>query len=271
MITSTSNETVKRIRRLQAQRRAREAEERFVAEGLRLLESALDAGARPELVLHAPGAVSASCLHPRREPQEAGDPRAAALLARLAALGTEVLEASANVLEACSDTPSPQGVLAVLPFPAVPVHAGPALVLDRLRDPGNLGTLLRAAAATGAGQVLLAPGCVDAYNPKVVRGAMGAHFVLAVRALDWPAIRTALAGAPVWLAAARGGVAPWQADLRGPLALVVGGEAAGAGAEAEALATGRLTIPLAPGTESLNAAMAGAMLLYEVRRQNESP
>src|SRR5512143_1479851 len=103
MITSTSNETVKRIRRLQAQRRAREDEGRFVAEGVRLLESALDAGARPELALHAPGA--------------ADDPRAAALLARLAALGTEMLEASANVLKACSDTQSPQSVLAVLPFP----------------------------------------------------------------------------------------------------------------------------------------------------------
>jgi TrmH family RNA methyltransferase len=256
MITSPSNERVKLVRALQAQRRAREREGRFVVEGVRLLATALDAGAQPDLVLHAPAAED--------------DPRAAALLARLRAAGAAVLAVSASVLRVASATETPAGLLAVVPIPAAGPDAGADLVVvaDGLRDPGNLGTLLRTAAAAGAGAVLLAPGTVDAYNPKTVRAGMGAHFQLAVHALDWAGLAAALAGRPVWLAAARGGLAPWDADLRAPLALLVGGEAEGASAAGAALASGRLTIPLARGVESLNAAGAAAMLLYEVMRQN---
>ena len=254
VITSTSNDRIKLVRRLQSQRRAREEEGRFVVEGLRLIETAIGAGARPDFVLHTPAA--------------AVDPRAAALLRKFQAQGVLLLAVNDAVMRACTDTEAPQGLLAVVPVPALPAASGGlTVVADGVRDPGNLGTLLRLAAGAGAAQVVLAPGTVDAYNPKVVRAAMGAHFTLPVRALDWDALAAELAGAPLWIADARGGGPPWRADLRGRLALVIGGEAEGASAAASARATGRLTIPLAPGVESLNAATAGAMILYEVIRQ----
>jgi RNA methyltransferase, TrmH family len=136
-----------------------------------------------------------------------------------------------------------------------------------VRDPGNLGTILRSAEAAGAGQTLLAPGTVDLYNPKVVRGAMGAHFRLPVASLAWPAIAERFAGRAVWLADAAGDVAHDAVDWLAPSALIVGGEAAGAGEEAAGLATGRVRIPMDGGAESLNAAMAATVLLFEIARQ----
>jgi TrmH family RNA methyltransferase len=117
------------------------------------------------------------------------------------------------------------------------------------------------------GQVLLTPGTVDATNPKVVRGAMGAHFRLAVEAMDWPAAAERVGGRAVWLADAEGGIAYNVVDWTLPSALIVGGEAAGAGEEAAALATGRVSIPMAGGAESLNAAMAATVLVFEAARQ----
>ena len=136
-----------------------------------------------------------------------------------------------------------------------------------MRDPGNLGTILRSAEAAGVGQVLLAPGTVDAYNPKVVRGAMGAHFRLPLESLDWPAIAERVAGRAVWLADAAGEIAYDQVDWTAPSALIVGGEAAGAGQRAAELATGRVCIPMTGGAESLNAAMAATVILFEAARQ----
>jgi TrmH family RNA methyltransferase len=156
----------------------------------------------------------------------------------------------------------------VVPFVNLPPRPGLILVLDQVRDPGNLGTILRTAEAAGAGQVLLAPGTVDVYNPKVVRGAMGAHFRLPVATLEWPAISQRVAERAVWLADATGEVAYDAVDWTQPAALIVGGEATGAGEEATALATGRVSIPMAGRAESLNAAMAATVLLFEAARQH---
>jgi TrmH family RNA methyltransferase len=117
--------------------------------------------------------------------------------------------------------------------------------------------------------VLLTPGTVDATNPKVVRGAMGAHFCLAVEALEWPAVAERVAGRAVWLADATGGIAYDVVDWTMPSALIVGSESTGAGEEAAALATGRVSIPMAGEAESLNAAMAAAVLLFEAARQRQ--
>jgi TrmH family RNA methyltransferase len=144
------------------------------------------------------------------------------------------------------------------------------LILDGLRDPGNLGTILRSAEAVDVGYVILAPGSVDLYNPKVVRGAMGAHFRLPVHALDWPAISGAVAGRDVWLADAAGRVSYDAVDWSRPSVLIVGGESAGATEEAAALSTGRVSIPMAAGAESLNAAMAASVILFEAARQRRS-
>ena len=252
MITSTQNERVKYVRSL-GRRRTRQREDRFVVEGLRLVSEVVRAGIKPALVFYTEAWAETAAgqrLLPILRPAEDGD-----------------WLVSEAVMAACADTESPQGVLAVLPSVDLEPREGLALIVDAVRDPGNLGTILRSAEAAGTGQVLLAPGTVDLYNPKVVRGAMGAHFRLPVQSLDWPDIAGRVAGRAVWLADAAGGVAYDAVDWRQPSALIVGGEAAGAGEEAGALATGRVRIPMSGGAESLNAAMAATVLLFEVARQ----
>jgi TrmH family RNA methyltransferase len=174
-----------------------------------------------------------------------------------------------SVLASCADTRTPQGVLAVLPLIKLRPRPGLILILDQVRDPGNLGTVLRSAEAAGTGQVLLAPGTVDVYSPKVVRAAMGAHFRLPVVDLDWASISRRLAGREVWLADSGGDVAYSDVDWTRPAAVIIGGEAEGASEHAANLATGRICIPMAGGAESLNAAMAATVILFEAARQRQ--
>jgi TrmH family RNA methyltransferase len=254
-ITSTRNERVKQIRSL-ARRRVRRQEGRFVVEGSRLVDEVARSGIEPALVLYTQAWADT----------EAGQD----LLVRLGPAREGTWLANEAVLAACADTQTPQGILAVVPLVHLPPRPGLILILDQLRDPGNLGTILRSAEAAGAGQVLLAPGTVDAYNPKVVRGAMGAHFRLPLANLDWPAIAERAAGRQVWLADASAELAYDAVDWTPPTALLVGGEATGAGPEAQKLATGRVGIPMAAGPESLNAAMAATVLLFEAARQRRN-
>jgi TrmH family RNA methyltransferase len=252
MITSTQNERVKYIRSL-ARRRVRQREGRFVVEGTRLVDETVRAGIQPALVFYTEawaGTRAGQQLLPSLRPTEHGD-----------------WLVSETVFGACADTQSPQGILAVVPFVNVKPRPGLILILDSIRDPGNLGTILRSAEAAGVGQVLLAPGTVDFYSPKVVRGAMGAHFRLPVSNLDWPAIRERVAGRAVWLADAAGEVTYDAVDWTAPSALIVGGEATGTGEAAAILATGQVSIPMPGGAESLNAAMAAAVILFETARQ----
>lgn len=254
MITSARNPKIQWVRRLQSQPRLRRDEGLFVVEGVRLAEEALRAGWPCRLVLHSLGLGE----------------RGQALVTEYASQGTAVEAVSEGVLASASDTETPQGILAVIERQEIPLPTSLdfVLVADALRDPGNLGALLRAAAAAGAQALVVTPGTVDPFSPKVVRAAMGAHFRLPILSLDWPAMRALLKpGLRVYLADPHGGLAYTACDLKIPLALVVGGEAAGAGGEARALADGRLHIPMAGAVESLNAAVAGAVLLFEVARQ----
>jgi TrmH family RNA methyltransferase len=157
----------------------------------------------------------------------------------------------------------------VLPIPNLPRPEYPTLtlILDRVRDPGNLGTILRTALAAGVEQVLLVPGTVDASNPKVVRSAMGAHLRLPLATLRWEAIAGVVTGCDVWLAATGGETPDPAVDWTRPVALIVGGEATGAGKRARVLAQGRVSIPMAAGVESLNTAVATAVTLFEAVRQ----
>jgi TrmH family RNA methyltransferase len=173
-------------------------------------------------------------------------------------------------MAACTGTKTPQGIVAVVPRLQLEAKRGLVLILDGLRDPGNLGTILRSAEAAGVGQVILPPGTVDPYNPKVVRGAMGAHFRLPVTSMDWPAIAGRLAGRQIWLADASAETPYDTVDWGLAAGLIVGGEAAGAGESAMALATGRVGIPMAGGAESLNAAMAATVLLFEAAKQHRT-
>jgi TrmH family RNA methyltransferase len=252
MITSIRNERIRYVRSL-VRRRVRWREGRFAVEGTRLVDEMVRAGLRPALALYTEAWAST--------------PPAQHLLPSLALAQDGAWLVSDDVLAACADTVTPQGVLAVVPCLDLPSRPGLILVLDRLRDPGNLGTILRSAEAASTGLVIVAPGTVDAYNPKVVRGAMGAHFRLPLISLDWLSIEERVAGRTVWLADASGDVAYDAVDWTEPTALIVGGEAAGADKNASDLATGRVTIPMAGDTESLNAAMAATVMLFEAARQ----
>ena len=257
-ITSTANERVRLARALN-QASGRRRERAYLIEGVRLVEEALRAGIVPRLVLADVEALR------RTE-------RGEALVERLRPLG--YLEVTERVLASASETVTPQGVVAVVPLPErhLPGDAGPlVLVLDGVRDPGNLGTILRAAEATGIVRVVAAVGCVDPFGPKVVRAGMGAHFHLDVLAeASWPDVGKLVEGRPTWLATMRGGMLYDMVDWRRDSALIVGGEAAGASGEGAALATGRVSIPMAGRAESLNAAMAASVLVFEAARQRRT-
>jgi TrmH family RNA methyltransferase len=253
LITSAANPKIKLVRTLQTKRSRREAEQAFVVEGVRLAEEALRARAPARLVLHTDGL----------------DSRSRSALNGLARLGADVVAVSPAAMAAASDTQTPPGLLAVVGWPALvpPAPLSFALVLDRLADPGNLGTVLRSAGAAGVQAVFLAPGTVDLYNPKVVRAAMGAHFHLPIVSLGWEALADALAGLALWRAEAHSGVAYDQVDWRGPSGLVIGSEAAGPGDAAQRLAPNSVHIPMAGQAESLNAAVAAGIIVFEVARQ----
>ncbi len=255
MITSTSNTKVKLVRSL-SRRKERYAARQFVIEGVRLIEEAVDAQIVPALVLHTASVED--------------DARARALLDRVHAATPEIFEVSDAVMQAASSTETPQGIIAVVPFVELPMPAQPQLVLilDAVRDPGNVGTILRSARAAGVDAVFCAPGTADPYNDKVVRAAMGAHFRVPLRVVAWEPVEAALRGiSRVYLADARGNVEYTRAEWTRPVALIVGGEAEGASDAAKKIATARVSIPMRGGAESLNAAMAASVLLFEAARE----
>jgi len=226
-----------------------------VVEGARLAEEAIGAQSPARLALHTD--------HPDR--------RGRAALTQLARLGAQVEVVSSAVMAAASDTQTPRGLLAVLPFPSfsLSLPLSFALVLDRISDPGNLGTMLRTADAAGVEAVFLAPGTVDAYNPKVVRAAAGAHFHLPILEASWDELARYLAGPGVWLAEAREGQPYDQVDWRQPCALIIGSEAEGASDAARQFTPRRVHIPMPGKAESLNAAVAAGVLLFEAARQKK--
>ena len=258
MITSLKNDKVRYVRSLQRRRRFRQREGRLVFEGVRLVGEAVRAGVRPALV----------CYTEAMEAEERGG----RLVASLHGMDVICYAVSEPVMAACSDTKTPQGILAVLPIPQLPRPEHPTftLVVDRVRDPGNLGTILRTALAAGVEHVLLSLGTVDASNPKVVRAGLGAHLRLPMAAARWEAVAEAVDGCDVWLAAADGEVAYTAVDWTRPAALIVGGEAAGAGRQAHALAQGRVSVPMVAGVESLNTAVAAGIILFEALRQRRA-
>ncbi len=176
-----------------------------------------------------------------------------------------------QVMVAMSSTETPPGILATVAIDPTPVPARSSLILilDGITNPGNLGTMLRTAAAAGVDAVLLAPGCVDIHNPKVVRGSMGALLRLPAHQLEWDKIAGAVEGLRVWVAAAGGATAYSKVDWRQPAALIIGNEAHGASDDAYYLADSAVSIPMNAETESLNAAIAASIIIFEAVRQRE--
>lgn len=258
MITSKHNPKVRWVRELQVHANQRKEQQVFVVEGVRLVEETLLTGQEVKLVFYT-GDL---------------DERGQGVIVGFRERGFPVEEITPQVMRTVSDTQTPQGILAVLPIPRSALLKNLSLVLipDGVRDPGNLGSMLRTAAAAGVDVVFLPPETVDGYAPKVVRSAMGAHFHLSVRQASWDEIRSIVleAGLQVYLAEAGRGQIYTQADYRGPLALVVGSEAEGASEAARELAKVCVSIPLQEGVELLNASIAAAVILFEVVRQRSN-
>lgn len=249
-ITSLQNERVKLTRQLQEKAKLRRSERKIVLEGTRLVGDALAMKQKPMFAFYEPNTVDYG------------------LLARLQDANTNLFEISLEVLQHISDTEKPQGMVAVfhLPQPALPQNPERVLILDAVREPGNMGTILRTAGAAGVQVVILAPDCVDPYNPKVLRSGMGAHFRVPIIEATWKDIRVYCSDVKRYVAAGDGKLSYSNVDWTEAWALVIGNEAHGIGDEATKFQAERVAIPMA-SAESLNAAVATGVILFEAQRQ----
>jgi TrmH family RNA methyltransferase len=262
LITSTANQRIVEARKLRL-RKYRQAGAIFLVEGLQLLHMALDAGATPHEVFLCP--------------ERLAGPEAEALIARFRDAGGTLLPVAPNVMAALSERDEPQGIVATFALPSASLAdlkltgRELVLVLDRLQDPGNLGTLIRTADAVGAAAIILIEPCVDPFDPKTVRGSMGSLF-------NVPVISTKdVAGLFGWLKTS--GVRPVGADphagalwgeglWRGGVALVLGNEARGLSPDVAAQVAQNARLPIVGKAESLNVAIAGGVLMYAWLRAN---
>lgn len=260
VLTSRQNPLIKRLRKLQ-QTKGRREQGCLLLEGTHLLEAALTHLDQLEWV----GATEA---WQQKYPQ---------LWRRALNRSQDSAEVSPEVLEALTTTPSPEGVAAVIadstqhltPLPTPPL----GLLLDRIQDPGNLGTILRVCAATGLQGLWLTPDCVDLGNPKVLRASAGAWFQTPRQVIDDPVPWVQSLGAKGYQIIATAPQAPklyWDLDFSRPTLLLLGSEGQGLRPELTALANEAAAIPQAPGVESLNAAVSAALFLYEARRQEKN-
>ncbi len=256
-ITGFSNPTVKFLRSLR-EKKHRKAAGKFLAEGLRLLTDARECGHIPEMLVMATG----------RDPHPLLDE----LERAVTAAGGEVIECTPDILSKITGKANPQAVagvfaefdtsLASLNREAAPIW----LVAQELRDPGNLGTMLRTGDAVGAGGLILVDDCADPFSVEAVRASMGAIFTQRVARARWeeflPWLRS---GAGQLVAASLRDAVPYRgAPYASPCFILIGNESQGLPEEYEAACDLRVTMPMRGRADSLNAAVAGAVLAYEV-------
>ncbi|MCY0877569.1 MAG: RNA methyltransferase [Firmicutes bacterium] len=253
---------MRRVRHLSQSSEARKRSRETIVEGSRLIEEALAAGQQPRAVLYSPKWVE----------REAGR----SLLVRLEAMGVTAVYVSERVMGELSQVETPPGILAIVPIPreralddllrqAKPPYVLPVAV--GIQDPGNLGTLFRAALASGAPAMGVAKGTVEPFNPKCIRAAAGAAFRLPVVALgeDWLQ-RLRSGGVEVRMTAVDRGRPYYTVPWDGAVALVLGNE--GHGLEPSWMSDATVvTIPMSPAAESLNVGVAGAILLFHAAYQ----
>ena len=239
-------------------RKARERDHLFVAEGIRAVEELARARLRILGVLTAP--------------QLKDTPRGAALIASLTGRADQIVEVSDRDFGSAAQTDSPQGVLAVAEIPSGDLDSirlaadARLLILDAVQDPGNVGTMVRTAAALGVAATVALPGTVDLWNAKVVRSAMGAQFHHPALRSTWEQLDPFLAANAVAVWGADGaGQPPESARPAGRLALVMGNEGAGLRDDARRRCVQLVGLPVSDAVESLNVAVAAGILIYALR------
>lgn len=265
MITSKGNPKVKEIRLLKQAQHRRARGEYFV-EGVRLLEEALN----------QPGQFRKVAYSPRLEKTTRGSELL--FTARRKVPHAEWLYVSDEVMERICDTQSHQGILAVLEmkersWEEIYKRDGIILLLSGLQDPGNLGTIFRVAEAGAAAGVILSQDMIDPYNPKVVRASMGSLFrvpFLRDQKMEDCLKKLRSRGCRILATAVHGGPSFWEVDFSKPTAVLFGQEGAGLPSHLLEGADGLLTIPMTPGVDSLNVAMAASLIIYEAMRQKKS-
>ncbi|HET7364637.1 MAG TPA: RNA methyltransferase [Burkholderiales bacterium] len=245
IIRSRDNARVKRWAKLARDARLRRAERRAIIEGPHLLAAALDARLAPVELLATEAALADAEI---------------AALARRSRLHPVVL--SPGAFAAIADARTPPGIAAEIALPELR-RDGPSVFLEGVQDAGNVGAIIRSAAAFGVGEVLLDRHCADPWSPKVLRAGQGGHFALGIRQTD--DFAAALAGfrGRLICTVARGGRSLRDVELGGRLGWAFGGEGAGLSSATLAGASEKVTIPLAAGAESLNVAATAAICLYE--------
>lgn len=262
MITSTSNAKIKRIVQLRKKKKARDAEGVFLVEGIRMFREI------PEKLLQEIY-ISESC-----EGKEGKEIRR-----RASACGIRPELVSDGVFAYLSDTQTPQGILCVvgqLSYSLEEVADASCphmLVLDRLQDPGNVGTILRTAEGAGVTGILLDGECADIYNPKTIRSTMGSVFRMPfyyIQDLEEGIRYLKKRGICTYAAHLEGKRAYDEEDYRKPCAFLIGNEGNGLRPEIADLADTYIRIPMAGEVESLNAAIASAVLMFEAGRQRRS-
>lgn len=260
-ITSLGNPTIKRIRTLYV-RKGREKAKMAVLEGSRLVQDALGRDVRFAEVL---------CSESFYESEFGGK-----LVKDLSDAGAEVILVPDLLIERISDTKSPQGIIASIVIEQSSISKvftdslSLLLILDGVQDPGNVGTLIRTAAAAGTACVILTEGCADVYNPKTLRSSMGAVFAVpVVECADRTEViaQVKTAGIKLVVSDGRGEMPYYDTWCTGRTCLVVGSEAHGVSERFFVSADVRVQIPMMSGIESLNVAVAGSILLYEAYRQ----
>lgn len=252
LIQSRDNPFYKELVKLTTSTRSRNKAGRTLLDGAHLLSAYLNAGFAP---LHV--CLNAAALQ---------DDEIAALLSRL--IGVPVTQLDDRLFSELSELKTPTGILALIDLPQPEVDTGRfALLLEAIQDPGNLGSMLRSAAAAGCDVVFLSPACADAWSPKVLRAAMGGHFCLAIHPQQ--DLKQVARNFPGKLLATtlQATQSLFECDLTGNVAFMMGNEGAGLSDELRALATHPVTIPMPGAVESLNAAAATAICLFEAVRQ----
>lgn len=258
LITGFSNPTVKHLRSLRGKKH-RKASGQFLAEGLRLLTDARECGHLPETLVMASG----------RDPHPLLD----ALEADVMAAGGDVIETSPDILSKITGKSNPQAVAGIFAeFDASldiieREEADIWLVAQALRDPGNLGTMLRTGDAVGAGGLILIDDCADPFSVEAVRASMGAVFTQRIARASWDEFLPWLRSGPGQLVAAslRDAVPYRCAPYQAPCFILVGNESQGLPEDYEAACDLRVTMPMKGRADSLNASVAGAVLAYEVQ------